>query len=287
VRKALRLADQEARRCNQEYVGAEHLLLGLAKEGSGVAAGALRNLGVDAPRLHREIEKLAQSGPSVVIMGQLPNTPQVRDMLGYAMEEARLHHCPLADTGHVLLGLLGEAGGIVAQILGNLGLQLEEVRRGVLDLHAAGIQDMPGNLEALMAAEGEEDRSGFGPRPGSPEGPDESYRDLPLWQEADELTRQVYAVTAGFPQEPVWNVASELRKAAFGIAPAIAEAHRCRNKAVARWFLHGALAALADVQYLVLFSSRLGHLKDEDGRTVKSLAEGVDSALRRFCESLE
>jgi four helix bundle protein len=187
----------------------------------------------------------------------------------------------------VLLGLLGEAGGIVAQILGNLGLQLEEVRRGVLDLHAAGIQDMPGNLEALMAAEGEEDRSGLGPRPGSPEGPDESYRDLPLWQEADELTRQVYAVTAGFPQEPVWNVASELRKAAFGIAPAIAEAHRCRNKAVARWFLHGALAALADVQYLVLFSSRLGHLKDEDGRTVKSLAEGVDSALRRFCESLE
>ncbi len=285
VHKALRLADQEARRFNQEYVGAEHLLVGLAKEGSGVAATALRNLGLDAQRLHREIEKLAQRGPHVVIMGQLPKAPQVKDMLGYAREEARLHHCPLAGTGHVLLGLLGEAGGVVAQIIANLGLQLEDVRQGVLDLHAAGIQDTPGDLEPMATPVYEEGPSGFGPGPH--EGPRQSYRDLPVWQKADELARQVYAITGGFPKEQGWDVASQFRKTALSIPPAIAETHRCQNKPTARWFLYGALAALADVQYLVLFSSRLGHLKDEDVRSVKNLVEDLDRELRRFCGSLE
>lgn len=192
-----------------------------------------------------------------------------------------------SGTGHVLLGLLGEVGGTVAQIIANLGLQLEEVRQGVLDLHAAGIQDTPGCLEPMAAVVYEEDSPRFDPGPGLSEGLCRSYQDLPVWQKADELARQVYAMTGGFPKEQVWDVASQLRKAALSIPPAIAEAHRRRNKATARWYLHGALAALADVQYLALFSSRLGHLKDEDGRTVKNLAEDLDRELRRFCESPE
>lgn len=286
VRRAMALADQEARRLNHEVIGVEHLLLGLAKEGTGVAATALRNLGLDARRLRLEIERLIPCGPEKIVMGRLPITPQVKDAIEYAREETRLRHHAAAGTGHVLLGLLGEAGGVIAQILASLGVRPEEVRQAVMDLHAAGFQDSPSYLED-MAVLLEERQSCGGAEPGPSAGAGGSFQDLPVWLEADELVRQIHTLTAAFPQESAWTAASQLRKAAFAIPPAIAEAHRCPDQATARWLLHAALAALADLEYLVLFSARLGYLKDQDGHTVKDLAEEVDRELRRWCASLK
>jgi len=134
ARKVMQLANQEAQRFNHEYVGTEHQLLGLIKEGSGVAANVLKNLGMDLRKIRLEVEKLVQSGPDMVIMGQLPQTPRAKNVLVYAMEEARNLNHNYVGTEHILLGLLREQEGVAAQVLMNLGLRLEEVRAEVLNL---------------------------------------------------------------------------------------------------------------------------------------------------------
>jgi ATP-dependent Clp protease ATP-binding subunit ClpC len=77
ARKVMQLANQEAQRFNHEYIGTEHILLGLVKEGSGVAANVLKNLEVDLRKIRLEVEKLVQSGPEMVTMGKLPQTPRM------------------------------------------------------------------------------------------------------------------------------------------------------------------------------------------------------------------
>ena len=89
ARKVMQLANREAQRFNHEYIGTEHILLGLVKEGSGVAVAVLQNLGVDPRKIRLEIEKLIQSGPEIVTMGTLPQTPRAKKVIEYAMEEAR------------------------------------------------------------------------------------------------------------------------------------------------------------------------------------------------------
>ena len=138
ARKVMQLANQEAQRFNHEYVGTEHQLLGLIKEGSGVAANVLKNLGMDLRKIRLEVEKLVQSGPDMVIMGQLPQTPRAKNVLVYAMEEARNLNHNYVGTEHILLGLLREQEGVAAQVLMNLGLKLEEVRKEVLNLLGHG-----------------------------------------------------------------------------------------------------------------------------------------------------
>ena len=89
ARKVMQLANQEAQRFNHEYIGTEHILLGLIKEGSGVAANVLKNLEVDLRKIRLEVEKLVQSGPDMVTMGKLPQTPRAKKVIEYSMEEAR------------------------------------------------------------------------------------------------------------------------------------------------------------------------------------------------------
>ena len=89
ARKVMQLANQEAQRFNHEYIGTEHILLGLVKEGSGVAANVLKNLDVDLRKIRLEVEKLVQSGPDMVTMGKLPQTPRAKKVIEYALEEAR------------------------------------------------------------------------------------------------------------------------------------------------------------------------------------------------------
>ena len=89
ARKVMQLANQEAQRFNHEYIGTEHVLLGLIKEGSGVAANVLKNLDVDLRKIRLEVEKLVQSGPDMVTMGKLPQTPRAKKVIEYSMEEAR------------------------------------------------------------------------------------------------------------------------------------------------------------------------------------------------------
>jgi ATP-dependent Clp protease ATP-binding subunit ClpC len=134
------LANQEAQRFNHDYIGTEHILLGLVKEGSGVGANVLKNLGVDLRKVRLEVEKLVKSGPEMVTMGKLPQTPRAKRVIEYAIEEARNLNHNYVGTEHLLLGLLREQDGVAAQVLMNLGLKLEDVREEVLNLLGAGVE---------------------------------------------------------------------------------------------------------------------------------------------------
>jgi len=139
ARKVMALANQEAQRFNHEYIGTEHILLGLVKEGSGVGANVLKNLDVDLRKVRLEVEKLVKSGPEMVTMGKLPQTPRAKKVIEFAIEEARSLNHNYVGTEHLLLGLLREHDGVAAQVLMNLGLKLEEVREEVLNLLGAGM----------------------------------------------------------------------------------------------------------------------------------------------------
>ena len=148
ARKVMQLANQEAQRFNHEYIGTEHILLGLIKEGSGVAANVLKNLDVDLRKIRLEVEKLVQSGPDMVTMGKLPQTPRAKKVIEYSMEEARNLNHNYVGTEHILLGLLHEQEGVAAQVLMNLGLKLEEVREEVLNLLGHGMEGAEGSERA-------------------------------------------------------------------------------------------------------------------------------------------
>src|SRR6476661_3987959 len=139
ARKVMALANQEAQRFNHEYIGTEHILLGLVKEGSGVGANVLKNLDVDLRKVRLEVEKLVKSGPDMVTMGKLPQTPRAKKVIEYAIEEARNLNHNYVGTEHLLLGLLREHDGVAAQVLMNLGLKLEDVREEVLNLLGHGM----------------------------------------------------------------------------------------------------------------------------------------------------
>ncbi|MCC7292636.1 MAG: ATP-dependent Clp protease ATP-binding subunit [Phycisphaerales bacterium] len=141
ARKVMALANQEAQRFNHEYIGTEHILLGLVKEGSGVGANVLKNLDVDLRKVRLEVEKLVKSGPEMVTMGKLPQTPRAKKVIEYAIEEARNLNHNYVGTEHLLLGLLREQEGVAAQVLMNLNLKLEDVREEVLNLLGASNQE--------------------------------------------------------------------------------------------------------------------------------------------------
>ena len=170
ARKVMALANQEAQRFNHEYIGTEHVLLGLVKEGTGVGANVLKNLGVELHKVRMEVEKLVKAGPDMVTMGKLPQTPRTKKVIEYSIEEARNLNHNYVGTEHILLGLLREHDGVAAQVLVNLGLKLEEVREEVLNLLGAGVepdmeeQDMPpAAMGNDMPASG---GMGSSPRPG-------------------------------------------------------------------------------------------------------------------------
>jgi len=167
ARKVMQLANQEAQRFNHEYIGTEHVLLGLIKEGSGVAANVLKNLDIDLRKIRMEVEKLVQSGPDMVTMGKLPQTPRAKKVIEYSMEEARNLNHNYVGTEHILLGLLREQEGVAAQVLMNLGLKLEDVREEVLNLLGHGMESeggerggVAGRATAGATAQGETPKAG-------------------------------------------------------------------------------------------------------------------------------
>ncbi|MDY3551753.1 ATP-dependent Clp protease ATP-binding subunit [Gemmata sp. JC717] len=153
ARKVMQLANQEAQRFNHEYIGTEHILLGLVKEGSGVAANVLKNLDIDLRKIRLEVEKIVQHGPGgeQVVMGRLPHTPRAKKVIEYSIEEARNLNHNYVGTEHLLLGLLREQEGVAAQVLMNLGLKLEDVREEVLNLLG---HNMPNESEGSSGREG-------------------------------------------------------------------------------------------------------------------------------------
>ncbi|MFH0888648.1 MAG: ATP-dependent Clp protease ATP-binding subunit [Planctomycetota bacterium] len=138
ARKTMSLARMEAQRLSHEAIGTEHILLGLLKEGSGVAARALLNLSIDFQKVVDEVERMVQAEPRQTAAGQIPFTPRAKKVLEFAHEEAiNLSH-DYIGTEHLLLGLLREEEGIAARVLVNLGVKLDEVREEIMTILSGG-----------------------------------------------------------------------------------------------------------------------------------------------------
>ena len=209
ARKVMQLANQEAQRFNHEYIGTEHVLLGLIKEGSGVAANVLKNLNVDLRKIRLEIEKIVQTGPDMVTMGKLPQTPRAKKVIEYSIEEARNLNHNYVGTEHLLLGLLREQEGIAAQVMMNLGLKLEEVREEVLNLLGHGMEAGGGGASG---GEGERGASAKGGKSKTP-ALDSFGRDLtdlarqskldPVIGRANEIERVIQILSRRTKNNPV------------------------------------------------------------------------------------
>jgi hypothetical protein len=141
ARKVMHLANQEAHRLNHEYIGTEHILLGLVKDGAGAAADVLKNLDIDLRKIRLEVEKVVRPGPDRVTMGKLPQTPRAKKVIEYSIEEARNLNHNYVGTEHLLLGLLREQEGVAARVLTRMLLGSDPVRLEVLKL--LGHNDAP------------------------------------------------------------------------------------------------------------------------------------------------
>ncbi len=148
VRKVLAMAREEAIRLQHDYVGTEHILLGLIREGEGVAAAVLMNLNVDLEQIHERIEESVKKGKATIALGELPYTSRAKKVLEYAMAEARELNHSYVGTEHLLLGLLREEKGIAAQVLNSMGLTLDEARSETLKLLGSDVNPTPPSSSA-------------------------------------------------------------------------------------------------------------------------------------------
>src|SRR5260221_14422031 len=144
ARKVLRLWQEEAQRFQHNYIGTEHILLGLIREGEGVGAKVLSNLGVDLQKARSAVEFMIGRGDRIVL-GEIGLTPRAKKVIEYAVDEARSLNHHYIGTEHLLLGLLREGEGIAAGVLQSLGVDLEQARRQTLavlnDSGQGGVQE--------------------------------------------------------------------------------------------------------------------------------------------------
>ncbi len=132
AQQVLALARKEADRFNHNYLGTEHLLLGLIKLGQGVAVNVLQKMGVDLDTVRLEVEKQAGTGPETKVSGTIPYTPRVKKVLALAGKEAKALNHSYVGTEHILLGLLREGEGVAARVLKSLDIDLERARNEIL-----------------------------------------------------------------------------------------------------------------------------------------------------------
>src|ERR1041384_686212 len=161
AQQVLALARKEADRFNHNFVGTEHLLLGLIKLGQGVAVNVLQKMGLDLETVRMEVEKQVGTGPDQKMIGNIPYTPRVKKVLALAAKEAKNLNHTYVGTEHILLGLLREGDGVAARVLKNLDVDIEQTRQEILkelDPNFTGQeeQQQPGGepTEKPAAAEG-------------------------------------------------------------------------------------------------------------------------------------
>ncbi|MDB4512163.1 ATP-dependent Clp protease ATP-binding subunit [Arenicella sp.] len=146
AQQVLALARKEADRFNHNYVGTEHLLLGLIKLGQGVAVNVLQKMGLDLETVRMEVEKQVGSGPETKMVGNIPYTPRVKKVLALAGKEAKALNHSYVGTEHILLGLLREGDGVAARVLKSLEVDIERTRNEILK-----------ELDPNFAPDGDED----------------------------------------------------------------------------------------------------------------------------------
>jgi len=134
ARRVIILAREEAERHHHEYLGTEHILLGMLKDGGGIAITVLQKAGLSIDQIRMEIERHLPRNANALIVGEIPFTPKAKKVLEYGVEEARLMGHNYIGTEHLLLGLLKEKEGIAAKVLNALGIRLVETREKILNL---------------------------------------------------------------------------------------------------------------------------------------------------------
>src|SRR3974377_2100757 len=150
AQQVLALARKEADRFNHNFLGTEHLLLGLIKLGQGVAVNVLQKMGLDLETVRHEVEKQGGTGPDQKMIGNIPYTPRVKKVLALAGKEARALNHTYVGTEHILLGLLREGDGVAARALKNLDVDIKEPRAEIVkELH----QNCAAKEEAATAPE--------------------------------------------------------------------------------------------------------------------------------------
>ncbi len=134
AQQVLVLAQEEAKRLNHNFIGTEHLLLGLVREGSGIAARALQNMDVDLNRVRQEVEQITPKGEKAISQQGISYTPRAKRVVELAIEESQNLGHNYVGTEHIMLGLLREGEGVAAQVLANMGLDLKRARKEVIQL---------------------------------------------------------------------------------------------------------------------------------------------------------
>jgi ATP-dependent Clp protease ATP-binding subunit ClpA len=132
AQQVLALARKEADRLNHNFVGTEHLLLGMIQLGQGVAVTVLQKLGLDLETVRSEVEKQVGKGPDQKTVGNIPYTPRVKRVLALAAKEAKALNHTYVGTEHILLGLLQEPDGVAGRVLRNLEVDIEQTRQEIL-----------------------------------------------------------------------------------------------------------------------------------------------------------
>ena len=151
TRTVLAMAKEESARLHHEYVGTEHILLGLIREGQGVAATVLHNLSVELDEIRQRIEETVKKGKAAQTTGpHLPYTSRAKTVLALAMSEARELNHMYVGTEHLLLALLGEGKGIAAQTLNSLGVTAENARAQILSILGTSSDGPPSMSEVAL-----------------------------------------------------------------------------------------------------------------------------------------
>ena len=151
AQQVLALARREADRFHHNFVGTEHLLLGLIRLGHGTAVAVLRKMGLDLEIVRMEVEKQVGTGPDEKMVGNIPYTPRVKKVLALAAKESRALNHTYVGTEHLLLGILREADGVAARVLRNLDVDVEQTRQAILNELDPNFKE--GSVEYVVAEE--------------------------------------------------------------------------------------------------------------------------------------
>ena len=284
AQRVILIAQEEAKRLNHDYVGTEHILLGLIALGEGVAAQVLANLGVDLRRVRSEIEKIVGTGDNVMLLGEIPFTPRSKKVLEYAVEEAQHMGHSYVGTEHLLLGLIREEEGVAARVLENLGLRLDVVREEVLNLLGEG--------------QTPQQQGGGGGGGGTPQSPartksktptlDEFGRDLtimaregkldPVIGRADEIERLIQILARRTKNNPVLIGDPGVGKTAIveGLAQKIASGDIPEILASKRVLTLDLALVVAGTKYRGEFEQRLKNIIEEIRRSKNTVILFID-----------
>jgi ATP-dependent Clp protease ATP-binding subunit ClpC len=277
AQKVILIAQEEAKRLNHDYVGTEHLLLGLVSLGEGLAVQVLINLGIDLRRVKSEVEKLVPPGDNIMILGEIPFSPRAKKVLEYAVEEASNMGHIYVGTEHILLGLLHEKDGVAARVLEYLGITYEDVQQEIFTI----LGEIESPQHTVRAKH---------PRHHRPKTPtlDEFSRDLtqlakdsqldPIIGREDEIERVIQILSRRTKNNPVLIGDPGVGKTAIveGLAQKIASGEVpeiLHNKRVVTLDLG---AVIAGTKYRGEFEQRLKNIMEEIRRSKNQIILFID-----------